>query len=67
MIIIEKDFTQAERNKAAESGNAMPDGSYPINNVADLHNAIQAIGRASNPAAVKAHIKTRAKVLTTSK
>ena len=63
MIIIEKDFTQAERNKAAKSGNAMPDGSYPINNVADLHNAIQAIGRASNPAAVKAHIKTRAKVL----
>lgn len=41
----------------------MKDGSYPIRNTKDLQNAIQAIGRAKNPAATKAHIKSRAKSL----
>jgi len=59
----ERDFTQAQRDKAAKSGSAMPDGSYPIENKSDLENAIQAIGRAKNPAAVKAHIKKRAAAL----
>ncbi len=53
----------AEREKLASKGAAMPDGSYPIANVGDLKNAIQAIGRAKNPAAVKAHIKKRAAAL----
>jgi hypothetical protein len=52
-----------ERRKLAETNKAMPDGSYPIANVADLQNAIQAIGRAKNPAAVKQHIKRRAAAL----
>lgn len=59
----ERDFSADQRKAAASSGAAMSDGSYPIENVSDLHNAIQAIGRATNPAAVKAHIKTRAKAL----
>jgi hypothetical protein len=41
----------------------MPGGGFPIENVSDLHNAIQAIGRAKNPDAAKAHIKARAKAL----
>lgn len=41
----------------------MPDGSYPIRNKSDLANAIQAIGRAKNPDAVKAHIRKRARAL----
>lgn len=63
MNIEEREFSAKQRKAAAKSGAAMKDGSYPINNVSDLHNAIQAIGRAKNPAAVKAHIKTRAKAL----
>lgn len=58
-----RDFPADERKKAADSGHAMPDGSYPIENVDDLKNAIQAIGRAKDPAAAKAHIKKRARAL----
>lgn len=56
-------FTAAARKKAAGSGAAMPDGSYPVTSVPDLHNAIQAFGRAKNKAAVKAHIIRRARAL----
>ena len=31
--------TQAERDKARKAGNSLPDGSYPINNAAQLHAA----------------------------
>lgn len=31
--------TQAERDKAKKAGNSLPDGSYPINNVHQLHAA----------------------------
>lgn len=58
-----KDYSQAEREKMAKAGTALPDGSYPIANTTDLKNAIQAVGRASNPAAAKAHIKKRAAAL----
>jgi len=59
----ERDFDTDTRAKLAKSGAALPDGSFPIQNKKDLENAIKAIGRASNPAAAKAHIKTRAKAL----
>ncbi len=52
-----------ERKRLAREGNAMPDGSYPIANEQDLRNAIQAIGRAKDPEAVKRHIKKRARQL----
>jgi hypothetical protein len=63
LTISEREFTTAQRKTAADDGTAMPDGSFPIKNEEDLHNAVQAIGRASNPAAAKKHIKTRAKAL----
>jgi hypothetical protein len=63
MQLMEREFGADERKAAAKSGEAMPDGSFPIKNEEDLHNAVQAIGRAKNPAAAKAHIKTRAKAL----
>ena len=56
-------FTADQRKNAAKKGAAMPDGSFPILNEQDLRNAIQAIGRAKNPAAAKAHIKKRARAL----
>lgn len=58
-----RDFNQEERKKLAKSGEALPDGSFPIVNEDDLRNAIRAIGRASNSSAAKAHIKKRAKAL----
>jgi len=62
-IVEKREFSQKQRDKAAESGAALPDGSYPIENKSDLKNAIQAFGRAKDKAKVKAHIKSRAKAL----
>jgi hypothetical protein len=56
-------YTDKERQVAAATGHALPSGSYPINNVKDLKNAIQAYGRAKDPEATMQHIKTRAKAL----
>lgn len=58
-----RDFNAKERQQLADTGAAMKDGSYPIRNEQDLKNAIQSFGRASDPEAVKAHIKTRARAL----
>lgn len=54
------DISPETRDKAAEAGEAMPDGSYPIRNCQDLRDAVQAIGRAKDPEAVKTFIKKRA-------
>lgn len=57
-------FSAEQRRKLAQSGAAMPDGSYPIRNASDLDNAIHAIGRGSGShAAIKAHIIKRARAL----
>ncbi len=58
-----REFTAQNRRKLAETGAAMEDGSFPIVNLGDLKNAIQAIGRAKDPEAAKRHIKKRAKKL----
>jgi hypothetical protein len=58
-----RDVPTDERKRRAEDGTAMPDGSYPIGNCDDLKNAIQAIGRASDPEATKRHIKKRKSAL----
>lgn len=58
-----RDVSTKEREKLADKGQALPDGSFPIANVGDLKNAIRAIGRAKDPAKAKAHIKKRAKAL----
>lgn len=58
-----RDFSTEERRRLARSGAAMDDGSFPIVSVADLRNAIQALGRAKNRGAALAHIKRRARSL----
>lgn len=59
-----KDRTDKEVEALGKNGMAMANGdgthSFPIENEADLHNAIQAIGRAKDPAKAKAWIKKRA-------
>lgn len=62
-MILAREFSQEERERLAEKGHALPDGSYPIVTREDLENAIQAIGRAKDPAAAKRHIKKRARAL----
>ena len=58
-------FTEEERMALAKEGKAMPDGAYPIRNVEDLKNAIQAYGRAkaSERRAVRKHIIKQARAL----
>ena len=53
------------RKKLAEQGKALPNGSFPIRNVSDLRNAVQAYGRAKvgSRALVRRHIVKRAKAL----
>jgi hypothetical protein len=58
-----RDFSADERDAAASSGAAMPDGSFPIKSKQDLKNAIRLAGNAKNPDAARAHIKRRAKAL----
>lgn len=60
------EFTVAQRKQLAKAGEAMPDGSYPIRNSADLSNAIQSVGRAGSPedqAKVRRFIIKRARAL----
>ena len=56
-------YSDESRADLADTGAAMPDGSYPIKDEADLRNAIQAFGRAKDPEATKDHIKKRAAAL----
>lgn len=58
-----RSFSADDRKRMAASGQAMPDGSFPIANKEDLQNAIKAYGRAKDKAAAKAHITKRAKAL----
>lgn len=58
-----KAFSDEKRQKLADQGKAMKDGSFPIEGEADLKRAIQAHGRAKNPDAVKTHIIKQAKRL----
>src|SRR6266568_2564139 len=62
-FLAKRDVSTAERDRLAGRGQAMPGGGYPIKNVQDLKNAIQAIGRAKDRAATIAHIKRRAAAL----
>jgi hypothetical protein len=58
-------ISMVKRRKLAEEGKALPDGSYPIRNVAELKDAIQAYGRGkkSKRAAIRRHIMKRARAL----
>ena len=61
--VSKREFSDEKRASLAEEGKALPDGSYPIETIADLENAIQSYGRAKDKEAVKAHIEARAKAL----
>jgi hypothetical protein len=61
--LVERDVSQDERDKLADKGHAMADGSFPIKHTGDLKNAVKAHGRAKDKAAAKAHICKRAKAL----
>jgi phage head maturation protease len=58
-----RDFSAEERRHLADSGKAMPDGSFPIVNEEDLRNAIHLAGKADNPSKARAHIRRRARAL----
>lgn len=61
---VKADLSAAGRKKAAASGAAMSDGSYPINSKADLRKAIRAVGRGNaDHSAIRKHIIKRAKAL----
>jgi hypothetical protein len=51
-------ISRDERQKLAKEGKALPDGSFPIQNVEDLRAAIKSYGRAkeANKSAVQKHI-----------
>jgi hypothetical protein len=62
--VSKRSFSADERKALAAKGWALPDGSYPIENGADLANAIQALGRGNTPSAVvKRHIIKQARRL----
>lgn len=56
-------LSEDARQAAADRGEAMPDGSYPIRDRRELAKAIMALGRATDPQAVKRHIIKRARAL----
>jgi len=60
---LELAYSEEDRKRMAKSGQAMPDGSFPIANCADAENAIHAQGRAKDQAAAVAHIKKRVRSL----
>lgn len=57
-------YTDDDRQAMAKAGEAMPDGSYPIKDKADLDNAIHAVGRGgADHDAIRKHIIARAHAL----
>lgn len=63
VMLMKRDFSAGRRRADAKSGAALPDGSFPIENKSDLHNAMRAIGRAKDPAKARSHIRARAAAL----
>ena len=59
-LALKRMYSDDEREKMSESGMALEDGSFPIKDVEDLKNAIQAYGRAKDKDKAKAHIIKRA-------
>jgi hypothetical protein len=61
--LYKRDFSASDRKRLAASGHALPDGSFPIENEEDLHNAVRLVGHAHDKAAAKSHIIARAKAM----
>jgi hypothetical protein len=61
---MKRDFSAAERRRLASEGKALPDGSYPIENVEDLHNAAHLASTGhGDVAAARRLVRRRAKEL----
>ena len=60
---VNENYDTEARKKMAEKGFALADGSFPIANLEDLKNAIQAYGRAKDQAKAAKFIVKRAKAL----
>ena len=58
--LCKKEFTEEKREKLSKEHEAMPGGSFPIENTSDLHNAVKAIGRAKDYEKAKKWIIKRA-------
>ncbi len=58
-----RELPAKEREKDAEAGVAMPDGSYPIKSAKDVENAVMDYNRSGQKPDVKAHIIARAKAI----
>lgn len=56
-------LTTKARMQMAAKGQAMKDGSFPVNSVQMLMDAIHLVGNAKDPKAAKAHIIAQAKAL----
>lgn len=57
-------YNTKDRKRMAKQGHAMPDGSYPIADEEDLHNAIHAVGRGgADHDSIRKHIIKRAAAL----
>ena len=59
-VALKRAYSEESRMSMAKQGHALADGSFPVKDEADLRNAIQAFGRAKNPAETKSHIMKRA-------
>lgn len=62
-LALKRMYSDDRREELAKEGMALPDGSFPIVDEADLQNAIQAYGRAGDKEAAKKHIMKRARAL----
>jgi hypothetical protein len=62
-VVEKRAFAAAEREKDAETGAAMTDGSYPIKSAKDVENAVRDYQRSGKRPEVKAHIIARAKAI----
>ena len=60
---VTENYSDEERKKLADKGFALSDGSFPIKDLKDLKNAIQAYGRAKDQARAAKFIVKRAKAL----
>ena len=58
-----ENYDNDQRKEMAAKGLALPDGSFPIKNLEDLKNAIQAYGRAKDQSKAAKFIAKRAKAL----
>lgn len=62
--ILNEKYSQDDRNDMASSGEAMPDGSYPVKDEEDLGNAVHAVGRGNaDHDDIRKHIIKRAHAL----